>query len=133
MDFFRSRGWARDSTADNERQGVFAHAQSRRHTADDDRVDEFPERSMDDDGNHVRTGHRHIFRGRGVGHAQARTHGVRFGTGNLQDVHRSTDQPSFRCVLSQDIDRVLSVFYARHFERFPGNSIKEALIRLKLN
>lgn len=46
-----------------------AHAQSRRHTTDDDRVDEFPERSVDDDGNHVRTGLRHIFRGRGVGHA----------------------------------------------------------------
>lgn len=103
---------------------MFAHAKSRSHPADDDRVDEFPERSLDDDGNHLRTGHRHILRGRGVGHAQARTQGVRLGAGNLQNVHRLTDQPDFRSVLSQDIDFVLSVFYTCHFERFPGNYCK---------
>jgi len=111
-----------DST-DNQRQGVSAHAQGRRHPADDDRVDELPERSLDDDCHHVRTGYIHILRGRGVGHAQARTHGIRLGAGDLQDVHRRTDQPSFRSLLSQDIDFVLSVFYPCHLERFPGNYI----------
>jgi hypothetical protein len=76
---------------------------------------------LDDDGNHVRTGYRHIFRGCGVGHAQARTHGMRFRAGNLQNVHRCANQSSFRLLLSQDIDFVLSVFYTSHFERIPGN------------
>lgn len=102
---------------------MLAHAQSRCHPADDDCIDEFPEGSLDDDGNHVRTGHRHIFRdcGCGVGHAQARTHGMRFGAGNLQNVYWRTHQSSFRLLLSPNIDFVLSVFYISNFERIPGN------------
>lgn len=58
---------------DNQRQGVPACAQSRRHPSDDDRADEFPEGSVDDDRHHVRHRHVPVLRGGGAGHATRTT------------------------------------------------------------
>lgn len=56
---------------DNERQGVFACTQSRRHSANDDRADELPEGSLDDDRDHVHHSHGHILCGQRVGNADS--------------------------------------------------------------
>lgn len=95
-------------------------AESGRHPASDDRVDELPERSVDDDSDHVHNSHDHILRGHGTGRAAAKTHGMRFGAGDLPDVHRGADEPDFRVFLSEDLDFVLSDFHAHHSERIPG-------------
>jgi len=60
---------AATSRADNQRQSLSADTESRRRAAGDDRVDELPEGSVDDDRVHVHSGHADILRGHGAGRA----------------------------------------------------------------
>lgn len=102
---------------------MLACAQSRCHPTHDDRSDELPERSLDNDRDHVHNGHGDILRGHRAGKIPRhpiRSNGMQLGPGNLQDVHRSAHQQNIHGRQSANTDRVLFDFHAGHPERVPG-------------
>lgn len=102
---------------------MFARAQSRYHPTHDDRADELPERSLDDDRDHVYNRHGDILRGHCAGKIPrdpVQSHGMQLGPGNIQDVYRSAYQQDIHRRQSANTDHVLFDFHPRHLERVPG-------------